>query len=153
MIILTALILYTVNLTVTITSLLHCSTTYSTRHSASGVFAIVDCTPGTHEYKYFIDGAWYHDPTKVAILSLPLCVCLSVSSNHKHRVFLFRGGANLLACSLAIKKFRFHTPAIIAITTAPTVNAATTTAAITDTTTTTTSSIASLSKLRAIHVG
>ncbi|GAA28398.2 5'-AMP-activated protein kinase subunit beta-2 [Clonorchis sinensis] len=33
----------------------------------SGVYVIIDCTPGTHEYKYFIDGAWYHDPTKPTV--------------------------------------------------------------------------------------
>ncbi|KAM7539481.1 hypothetical protein Aperf_G00000051408 [Anoplocephala perfoliata] len=30
----------------------------------SGHVVIVDCPPGRHEYKFFIDGAWYHDPTK-----------------------------------------------------------------------------------------
>ncbi|CAL8102784.1 unnamed protein product [Calicophoron daubneyi] len=34
---------------------------------SSGVYVIIDCTPGTHEYKYFIDGAWYHDPTKPTV--------------------------------------------------------------------------------------
>ncbi|CAH8507011.1 unnamed protein product [Dicrocoelium dendriticum] len=33
----------------------------------SGVYVIIDCTPGKHEYKYFIDGAWYHDPTKPTV--------------------------------------------------------------------------------------
>ncbi|VEL19595.1 unnamed protein product [Protopolystoma xenopodis] len=33
----------------------------------SGVSLIIDCSPGKHEYKFFIDGAWYHDPTKVSI--------------------------------------------------------------------------------------
>ncbi|KAA3675774.1 5'-AMP-activated protein kinase, regulatory beta subunit [Paragonimus westermani] len=34
----------------------------------SGVYVIIECTPGVHEYKYFIDGAWYHDPTKAESL-------------------------------------------------------------------------------------
>ncbi|VDP97952.1 unnamed protein product [Trichobilharzia regenti] len=33
----------------------------------SGVYVIVDCQPGTHQYKYYIDGAWYHDPTKPTV--------------------------------------------------------------------------------------
>ncbi|KAF7257689.1 hypothetical protein EG68_04508 [Paragonimus skrjabini miyazakii] len=33
----------------------------------SGVYVIIECTPGIHEYKYFIDGAWYHDPTKPTV--------------------------------------------------------------------------------------
>ncbi|CAH8431679.1 unnamed protein product [Schistosoma turkestanicum] len=33
----------------------------------SGVYVIIDCKPGTHQYKYFIDGAWYHDPTKPTV--------------------------------------------------------------------------------------
>ncbi|CAH8434100.1 unnamed protein product [Heterobilharzia americana] len=33
----------------------------------SGAYVIIDCQPGTHEYKYFIDGAWYHDPTKPTV--------------------------------------------------------------------------------------
>uniref|UniRef100_A0A5K3F1Z3 5'-AMP-activated protein kinase subunit beta-1 n=1 Tax=Mesocestoides corti TaxID=53468 RepID=A0A5K3F1Z3_MESCO len=37
----------------------------------SGHVVIVDCPPGRHEYKFFIDGAWYHDPTKVVGLLSP----------------------------------------------------------------------------------
>ncbi|CAH8433702.1 unnamed protein product [Schistosoma bovis] len=33
----------------------------------SGVYVIIDCKPGIHQYKYFIDGAWYHDPTKPTV--------------------------------------------------------------------------------------
>ncbi|BHF80750.1 5'-AMP-activated protein kinase subunit beta-2 [Sparganum proliferum] len=33
----------------------------------SGACVIVDCPPGKHEYKFFIDGAWYHDPTKPTV--------------------------------------------------------------------------------------
>ncbi|KAK4473187.1 hypothetical protein MN116_004366 [Schistosoma mekongi] len=34
---------------------------------SSGVYVIINCKPGTHQYKYFIDGAWYHDPTKPTV--------------------------------------------------------------------------------------
>ncbi|VDL95004.1 unnamed protein product [Schistocephalus solidus] len=33
----------------------------------SGAYVIVDIPPGKHEYKFFIDGAWYHDPGKPTV--------------------------------------------------------------------------------------
>ena len=47
-----------------------CSVFQFSIHCSHGDFtAIVDLPAGRHEYKFFVDGQWLHDPNEVMMMS------------------------------------------------------------------------------------
>ncbi|KAF2983159.1 hypothetical protein EK904_001160 [Melospiza melodia maxima] len=46
-------------------------------HSHNDFVAILDLPEGEHQYKFFVDGQWVHDPSEVMLQALSLQILAS----------------------------------------------------------------------------
>lgn len=47
-------------------------------HSHNDFVAILDLPEGEHQYKFFVDGQWVHDPSEVTLKALSLQILSSL---------------------------------------------------------------------------
>lgn len=47
-------------------------------HSHNDFVAILDLPEGEHQYKFFVDGQWVHDPSEVTLKALALWILSSL---------------------------------------------------------------------------